>query len=183
MNEIRVYTAQRMTGRYQDEMRAEADMLVRAIRNYGFIALNPVIEENIPLLHELLPPSPTEKLEAYWRRDKEMIREADVLLDYDTQNHSDGANKEVGYSRWCLWKPTVRVWSGPGGAISQIEDDIVVKTLPEAMSLITTKWGTYAQLAIWRKEMWGRCFHRWLGYQVDMNRRYGMTTRLEIGAL
>ena len=171
---IAAYTCQRMTGRMCDEMLVEAQMLTRVLGNYGIKALNPVLEEHIPNEHILLPNVPQETLERYWKRDKEMIREADVLLDYLTQNLSDGSNKEVGYSRWCLWKPTIRVWSGKGALISRIEDDIVVPTLLDAIEVINDKWGTYEKLGAWRTEMIERTYPKWLAYQRKLQTRYGM---------
>jgi len=161
-----------MTGRYCDEMRQEADMLKRTLENYGFDILNPVLEEGVPNEHVLLENVPEEKLERYWKRDKEMIRESDVLLDYMTQNKSDGSNKEVGYNRFCLWKPTVRVWVGPGGLISKLEDDIVIPNLVDALNLIHDKWGTYEKLGEWRETMWNRCYQKWYDYQMELKDRY-----------
>jgi hypothetical protein len=179
MEGIKIYHSMRMTGRMCDELVNEAHMLVRASQEYGFIALNPVIEEKVKFAHVPLNASP-ERLEEYWKRDKAMIREADIVLDYATHNQSDGANKEIGYSRWCLWKPTVRVWSNPGGMISKLEDDLVVPTLGEAMQLIVEQWGTYPKLSAWRKEMWERCHKPWLEEQEKMNRRYQANVQLEV---
>jgi len=176
---VKIYTCQRMTGRECIEMRAEADMLVRVGEVRGFQILNPVIEENIPYEHKLLENVQQEKLEKYWKRDKEMIREADILLDYKTQNLSDGSNKEVGYNRFCLWKPTVRVWDGKGALISRIEDDLVIPTLAEAMDVITDKWGTYEKLGEWRLQLFERSFPKWLDYQVELAERYGVRERIE----
>lgn len=175
---IKIYTCQRMTGRYQDDMRVEADMLVRVLANYGFVALNPVIEEKVPYVHEVLPVGDPEVLHRYWRRDKEMIREADVILDYDTQGKSDGTNNEVGYARFCLWKPVVRIWTGPGGAISKIEDDLIVPSLTEAIQVIFQRWGTYEKLGAWREEMWWRSFNKWMARQKELRVRYGMDDKL-----
>jgi hypothetical protein len=164
----------RMTGRLCDELVKEAEMLVRTCDNYGFAALNPVIEEKVEPAHEPLKAGSygPHVLENFWRRDKEMLREADVVLDYDTQNRSDGVVQEIGYSRYCLWKPTVRVWTGPGGAISRLEDDLVAPTLAEAMQTILQQWGTYEKLRVWRQAMWQRCYMPWLDEQLKMNRRY-----------
>jgi len=171
---ISAYTSQRMTGRYCDEMLVEALMLTRVLGNYGIKALNPVLEEKIPNEHILLPNVPAETLERFWRRDKEMIRDSDILIDYLTQNMSDGSNNEVGYNRWCLWKPTIRVWNGKGALISRIEDDIVVPTLIDAITLINEKWGTYEKLGQWRTEMLERSYPGWVAGQRELQTRYGM---------
>lgn len=171
---IKIYTACRMTGRFKDELVAEANMLCDALKARGFEPLNPVLEEKVESTHELLAGVDPIVLEHYWRRDKQMIRDADIVLDYQTQNKSDGANKEVGYSRWCLWKPTVRVWDGGGALISRIEDDLVVPTLQEALDLIESQWGTYEKLGAWREEMGARSFTKWLSHQQELNKRYSV---------
>ncbi len=169
---IKIYTCQKMTGRKCLDMRREADMLVEVAASYGFKVLNPVIEEGISYIDKYLESVPLKLLEKYWRRDKEMIKESDIILDYRTQNTSDGSNNEVGYSRYCLWKPTVRVWIGKGALISRIEDDLVIPTLDEAMAIIKYKWGTYKKLEKWRNGMWDRCFDKWLKYQNELFERY-----------
>ena len=179
MEKIKIYTSQRMTGRMCDELVNEANMLVRTCENYGFKALNPVKEENVVSSHVILNAAP-ERLQEYWARDKQMIKEADILLDYATQNKSDGSNKEMGYARYCLWKPVIRVWDGPGAMISRIEDDVVVPTLGEAMQVITERWGTYTKLGAWRKALWERCYIPWLDEQLKMNRRYQCGVQLQI---
>ncbi len=171
---IKAYTSQRMTGRMCDEMLVEAKMLVRVLGNHGIKALNPVLEEDIPNEHILLPTVSSDTLFHYWRRDKEMIREADILIDYMTQNMSDGSNNEIAYNRWTLWKPTIRVWNGKGALISRIEDDLVVPNLLEAIELIKEKFGTYKQLGQWRTELLTKSYHTWLSYQRELQTRYGM---------
>lgn len=175
---IKAYTCQRMTGRYCDEMLREAEMLKRILTNYEISILNPVLEEGIPDVHELLDNVHPGKLAEFWRRDKEMIREADIVIDYMTMNKSDGSNKEVAYNRFCLWKPTVRVWDGAGGLISRLEDDIVVPNILNAVTLINEKWGTYEKLGQWRTEMLERCYPKWLDYQQELIERYSMNTTL-----
>jgi len=179
MSRIKIYTAQRMTGRMQDEMRYEAEMLNRVLANHNFECISAVLEENIPYLHEPLADVPAERLQTYWKKDKQLIREADLVLDYQTQNKSDGANKEIAYARYCLWKPVIRVWNGPGGLISQMEDDMVVPTLTDAMAVILNDFGTYEKLGQWRRDMWNRCIGKWLDYQVSMNARYGSPISVE----
>lgn len=171
---IKAYTTQRMTGRFCDEMILEAEMLVRVLGNYEIQALNPVLEEKLPNEHVILENVPLEKLERFWRRDKEMIRESDILIDYLTQNLSDGSNKEVGYNRFCLWKPTIRVWNGKGALISRIEDDVVVPTLIDAINLIKEKYSTYEQLGEWRTAMLERSYPKWVEYQRSLQKRYGL---------
>lgn len=169
---IKIYVAHAMTGRYKDELVNEALLAKAYLENRGYEVLDPILAEGIERVHELL--GPTDELEKHWKRDKMMIREADILLDFNTMGKSDGANKEVGYARYCLWKPVVRVWSGPGGAISRLEDDVIVPTLAEAVAVIEERYGNYEKLGLWREEMWGRCFVPWLNEQRKMNARYNL---------
>lgn len=173
---IAAYTCQSMTGRMCDEMIVEARMLERVLGNYGIRILNPVLSElaYIPNEHILLPNVPTDVLEKFWYEDKRMIREADIVIDYKTQNKSDGSNNEVGYNRFCLWKPTIRVWEGPGALISRMEHDIIVPSLIEAVELIQEKWGDYEKLGKWRTEMLNEKYPRWLAYQRELQTRYDM---------
>lgn len=173
---IKAYTCQSMTGRMCDEMIVEARMLERVLGNYGIQILNPVLAElaYIPNEHVVLPNVPPDVLEKFWYSDKEMIREADILIDYKTHNKSDGSNNEVGYSRFCLWKPTIRIWDGPGALISRMEHDIIVPGLIEAITLINERWGTYEKLGQWRTEMLKEKYPRWLAHQRELQKRYGM---------
>jgi hypothetical protein len=173
---ITAYTCQTMTGRMCDEMIVEARMLERTLNNHGIRILNPVLAElaYIPNEHILLPNVPAGILEKFWHADKEMIREADVVIDYKTHNRSDGSNNEVGYNRFCLWKPTIRVWEGPGALISRMEHDVMVPSLIEAIELINAQWGTYEKLGKWRTEMLKEKYPRWLAHQRELQKRYGM---------
>lgn len=177
---ISAYTCQAMTGRMCDEMIVEARMLERMLGNHGIRLLNPVLAElaYIPNEHVTLPNVSPELLEQFWKSDKKMIREADVVLDYMTHNKSDGSNNEIGYNRFCLWKPTVRVWNGPGALISRMEYEVIVPTLLEAVQVIQEKWGTYEKLGQWREEMLRRSFPKWLDYQQELIERYSMNPTL-----
>lgn len=168
---IKIYICHRMTGRKNSELVEEAAYTKQMLEARGFVVLDPILEEKITADNKVCVVTPV-VLETYWRRDKELIRDADIILDYNTQGQSDGTNNEVGYARYCLWKPVVRVWAGPGGAISRIEDDVMVPTLAEALDLITVQYGTYEKLRDWRTAMWDRCFIKWIEEQKKMNARY-----------
>lgn len=177
---IKAYTCQSMTGRMCDEMIVEARMLERVLKNHGIEILNPVLSELdiIPNEHIPLPNVPAAVLEKVWYNDKMMIREADIVIDYKTHNKSDGSINEVGYNRFCLWKPTIRVWEGPGALISRMEHDLIVPNLLEAMELIKEKFGTYDKLGAWREEMLKQSFPKWLDYQQELIERYKMNPTL-----
>jgi hypothetical protein len=173
---ITAYTCQTMTGRMCDEMIVEARMLERTLSNHGIRILNPVLSELdiIPNEHITLPHCESGVLERVWKADKLMIKEADIVIDYKTHNRSDGSNNEVGYNRFCLWKPTIRVWEGPGALISRMEHEFVVPSLMDAINVIKERFNTYEQLGQWREEMLERSFPKWLKYQHELLKRYGM---------
>ncbi len=175
MNKIKVYVAHAMTGKMQDELVKEAEYTTRTLENYGFEVLDPIVEEQVKSVHEPLLQVSAEQLERYWRRDKEMIKEADIVLDFKSCNKSDGVAKEIGYARWCLWKPVVRVFPGMGINISRIEDDEIVNDLPSAIAIMHEKYGTYDKLHTWREEMWHRCFDKWYAEQKKLNDRYNIS--------
>lgn len=176
---IKSYTCQSMTGRYCDEMIVEARMLERVLGNHGIEILNPVLAELdfIPNEHVTLPNVPPDILEKFWYMDKQMIRDADILIDYKTHNKSDGSINEVGYNRFCLWKPTIRVWEGPGALISRMEHDIIMPSLIEAMELIKDRFGDYEKLKAWRIEMLARSYPKWAEHQRELMNRYNISNQ------
>ena len=171
---LKVYVAHAMTGKMQDELRREAELTTRVLENYGFEVLDPIIAEGVPDIHEPLTQVSQAQLADHWKRDKEMIREADILLDYMGCNKSDGVAKELGYARWCLWKPVVRVFPNCSINISRLEDDCITDNLQDAVGVMLNRFGSYEKLRVWRQDIWDRSFAVWLHEQEKMNRRYGV---------
>lgn len=174
MNKIKIYVCHAMTGKMKSDLVREEQYTSKQLEAYGFEVLDPIKAEGVQDVNEPLTQVSVETLEQYWRRDKEMIKEADIILDYQSCNKSDGVNKEIAYARFCLWKPVVRIFPGMGINISRIEDDAVVNDLPAAIDLIHAKYGSYEKLAMWRKEVWERSFGKWMEEQRKMNERYGV---------
>ena len=170
-SKIKVYVAHAMTGKKKRDLVLEACYTTRLLEEAGFIVLDPIAAESVPSNDEIQQQS-AEQLAVYWKRDKEMIREADIVLDFMACNKSDGVAKEIGYARFCLWKPVVRVFPGMGVNISRIEDDVIVDTIEDAIDEMLIRFGTYEKLGNWRQEMWERCFIPWLNEQRKMNARY-----------
>lgn len=175
-SKIKVYVCHRMTGRFQDELVQEAQYTTRYLENHGFEVLDPIITEEIKNVHEPLAQLDEALLRSRWAKDKEQIKDADIVLDYMACNKSDGVAKELGYARFCLWKPVVRVFPNLGLSISRLEDDVIVDNMTDAVSVIQTRFGTYDLLRNWRREMWDRCYFKWLEEQIKMNDRYSLTT-------
>jgi len=173
MAKIKVYVAHAMTGKIKAELVKEAEYTTRQLESYGFEVLDPIGAEEVKATNEVQQQS-AEQLAIYWRRDKDMIKEADIVLDYMACNKSDGVAKEIGYARWCLWKPVVRVFPNCGVNISRIEDDAIVNDLPSAIDLMHEKYGSYEKLKAWRQAIWDRSFQKWVAEQNRMNERYGV---------
>jgi hypothetical protein len=166
MSKLKIYSAQPMTGYMQDEANQIARMLVRVGNEYGFEILNPVLEEHLPDVHEPLTQVSKERLEKFWKRDKEMMQDAHIVLDYMSANKSDGVNKELGYSRFFMWKPTVRVFPKMGINISGIEDDLIHDTLVDAFAAIKQRWPDKHSLLMWRVQMLARCVPKAVMLQI-----------------
>lgn len=163
---VTVYTAKAMTG-------LDGQMLIKqAYYNKGFLeakginVLDPVLTEEefigAGALH-----NPQDQLKHYWARDKVMIRQAHVLLDVTGSSPSEGKAHEVGYARYCLWKPVVRICPNLGPSVAWLEDDVIVQNLGEAADVIIARWGTVELRMAWRHEMLERCFPKWQQFQLE----------------
>jgi hypothetical protein len=161
-----VYVCVKMTGRYCDELVAEAKVVERTLRNYGFDVLHPVLIENVPNVHELLEQTDPSKLQRYWDRDKECLQECHLVLDYMSCNKSDGVGVELGLARFTYWKPVVRVFPNAGICISKLEYDDVFDSLTEAVWMMVVKFGTTGKILRWRIRMLNRSFFHFLYLQM-----------------
>lgn len=169
-----------MTGRFMDELVQEAQFTTAVLAMYGFQALDPIVQEKIPNVHELLTQISEEQLRERWRDDKTAMKDADLMLDFMGCNLSDGVNVENGYVRFGLWKPVVRVWPGVPMSISAIEYDHIVPTIWDAMEVTREQYGTYEKLGAWRKAMLERSLAPWLSEQHKMNGRYGIHPEVKV---
>ncbi len=165
MRPIKVYAAQRMTGRFCDELLAEAQMVSAKLEAAGFSVLSPVIEEGVPNKHTKLV-NTMGRLRQYWRRDKEMLNEAHIMLDFNSQGKSDGVNVEMGYVRFYMYKPLIRIYPNLGLTISRIEYDCVTDSIDSAIKIMVERWGTRHKLLMWRMRMLIRCLPKIVGAQV-----------------
>lgn len=180
MDTIKIYVAHRMTARYMDDSVREAEFTTRTLNTYGFLALDPIVQEHIPDVHEILTQVSPEQLYGRWQEDKAAMKEADVMLDFMGCNLSDGVNVETGYVRFGLWKPVIRVWPGCPLNISWLEYDHIVPDIFTAMEVIQDNYGTYEKLGVWRKAMLERSLGPWLTEQHKMNGRYGIHPNIGI---
>jgi hypothetical protein len=161
-----IYTAKAMTGRSGDEMLRESYYNKGFLEARGFEVLDPVLVEGVGFSADPLH-NPEEQLREYWKRDKVMIRKAHVLLDVTGSSPSEGKAHEVGYARYCLWKPVVRICPNLGPSVAWFEDDVIVQNLDEAAKVILERWGTAELRIAWRSEMLERCLGKWQQYQLE----------------
>ena len=167
---IKLYLARGMTGRIKEDVVQEAFLDKDFLEKAGFTVLCPVMEEGVEPTKQVLRSS-RQLMETYWPRDKAMIREAHIVLDMTPHLNSEGVKHEVGYARYSLWKPVVRVF--PTGklpiksSVAHFEDDAVVDSQIEAIEYILREHGTRWKRFIWRIKMLNRCLPKWLKYQFQ----------------
>lgn len=166
MSKLRVYVACKMTHRYQDELVMEAEQITRMLKNYGYEVLHPVLIENVERTHELLEQTDAARLEKYWQRDKQCLQECHLVLDDRSCNKSDGVGVELGLTRFCYFKPVVRVFPNAGICISKLEYDNVFDDRAQAVMFMAQTYGTKKQLLIWRLKMLWRSLPKWVWFQV-----------------
>jgi hypothetical protein len=166
---IKIYTATKMTGRDKKEMVETALHNKKIFNSYGITVLDPVLEEHVKAVKGPLLDTPMNLLKDYWKRDKQMIRDAHVVVDTTPEQKSEGSAHEIGYARYALWKPVVRMYSTSDKPLSMIvyfEDDLIVHSPEEAAVQIVKYWGTWHKRFLWRIGLFNRCFARWCWYQL-----------------
>lgn len=161
----RVYCALSMTGRDAREVLADQRAAAMALRARGLVPLDPAKEEGVKAGDGILR-APEDLLRQYWKRDKQLIRRAHVVLDLTGTRKSAGVEAEIGYARWFLYKPTVRVWAGLGPSIARFEGDAIVSSAAEAADVIQERWGTPFKRLCWRWRMTNRCIVGYFWNQI-----------------
>src|SRR5438067_9791016 len=122
-----VYVATKMTGRDKLEMRSRANYVCGVLRAWGLTPISPILEEKVENVQGPLIQSSNEQLHQFWTRDKEIISKvAHVVLCDEADRKSLGVEREYGFSRYCLWKPTLSILpSFQGPKVACFEDDTV----------------------------------------------------------
>lgn len=163
----KVYIACKMTGRDKAEMVTRAKFVRDVFSFYGLEAISPVLEEGVQNEKGALTPNSTEELKGHWKRDKDIIAyRAHVVFCDEAERKSLGVEREYGFNRYALWKPTVTLLPTSGPNIAWFEDDYVADSLHEAAALIRHKWGTWPKRFIWRLNMLKKTLPKWLGRQL-----------------
>lgn len=164
---LKVYLAGAMTGLSGHNLLLRSG-LACYFRNKYFpemALLDPVTAEGVRPTDEPLA-NTDDRLAVFWKRDKEMIRSAHVVIDLTGPAKSEGVAHEVAYARFNLWKPVVRVWPNLGPSVARYEDDVIVETMFEAFYEADKRWGTWTKRFVWRIKMLNRCLPRWIWHQL-----------------
>ncbi len=154
-----------MSGRDARDVLAESRAAGQALRARGLLPLDPAIDEGVQPGDGILA-APADKLLHYWRRDKALIRSAHVVLDLTGPLKSEGVAAELGYARFHLHRPCVRVWPGLGPSIARFEGDAIANDIQEAAWIIKARWGTPWKRLKWQLGLFNRCFAGYVATRV-----------------
>ncbi|MEE9214894.1 MAG: hypothetical protein V3U54_08890 [Thermodesulfobacteriota bacterium] len=165
----KIYLAHAMTGRKWEDVQEESKESTRILNSYGIDVFDPIyIEEVITGAKDKIGNEADDNGLRSWRGDKKAIRDVHVMLDITPEMRSEGVLRELGYSRFLLWKPTVRVYK-PGSKphmITIFEDDVVAYSLEQAALIINERWGTWFKRFVWRIKMLARCLPKFIWHQI-----------------
>jgi hypothetical protein len=165
---VKAYLAHKMTGRTGVELVIESALAASACKLQGVTPIDPVVFEGVKSTPDVMTGGDPACLRTLWNRDKQMIRDAHVLIDLTGELKSEGVLHEIGYARYYLWKPVVRVIKGyTGPTISDFEDDGIVGSFWEAAELVQRRWGTRLKRIIWRARFMPKALVKWAFYQLQ----------------
>lgn len=166
---ISVYVARAMTNRIKEDVVKEAEEDKKFLERAGFNVLCPVSKEKVPPTKQLLLSS-RKAMEQYWPEDKRMIREAHVVFDMSPLAPSEGVKHELGYARYNLWKPIVRIFPMDelpvASSAAYFEDDYICDSLLEAIEYVYRVHGSLWKRILWRLQMLNRSLPKWVWYQI-----------------
>ena len=145
-----------MTGRPGNELVAQSTEVERLCKLYGVIALDPIKSEGVKAEKKPLN-NGGDLLVEYWKRDKAMIKSAHVIIDVTGPAKSEGVAHEIGYGRYFLYKPIIRVYPGLKTSIARLEDDYIAGSLDDAIFTAVKEFGTLWKRLLWRLKLYNRC--------------------------
>lgn len=165
---VKAYLATSMTGRPYAEIIAEAKSVIVELNGMGIECSSPAIEEGVPNTSEVCPIRTDAEGLALWKHDKQVIIESHVLIDLTPQRKSEGVAHEIGFMRYLLWKPVVRVYpiDTPPAMIATFEDDAIVFSIEEAGKVINERWGTWFKRFCWRVKILQKGIPKFFWYQL-----------------
>ena len=170
-----VYVAHGMTGLPWNEVKANSERVRRVLEACDIEVIDPIniendsVSDSISTDKSAIPNRPDDGGRKAWYSDKEGIRKAHVLLDITPEMKSEGVLRELGYARFYLWKPVVRLYKKESNPhmITVFEDDAVVRSLQEAVRVMKERWGTLEKRTAWRKALLQRCLPTFIKHQIE----------------
>lgn len=152
----KIYAARAMSGEDQAQVVAQARADKEFFEKWGIEVLCPVLKEKVKAIRKPLRAS-KDHMDVYWPTDKQMIREANVLVNFSPNKPSLGVIREHGRARYYHWKKVVAVFPEGqlpiDGAVCYYEDDSVVDSRIGAVESILRTHGTYWLRLKWRLKM------------------------------
>jgi hypothetical protein len=88
------------------------------------------------------------------------MRSSFALVDRTADMKSEGVAHEIGFMRYTLWRPVIRISPRHDNgyfSIASLEDDLIVGDVAEAAELIKHKWGTPYKRFRWQIKILNRC--------------------------
>lgn len=167
---VRVYLATPMTGYDRPTMVARAKEMVAIGAEYGVTVISPVLIENVHGRGKLVQTDELE-LTRFWRKDKEIIRNRDgngahVVLVDKANLKSLGCEREHGFNRYCLFKPTVCLMPSRGPSVAALEDDGIFEREHDAFKFIADNYGTHLRRIKWRISILAKSLPGWIVDQL-----------------
>jgi len=157
---IKVYLARAMSNRVKEDVVKEARADKAFLEKAGFTVLCPVEKEEVPATKQVLISS-RKAMESYWPQDKKMIEESDILFDMSPSMKSEGVAHELGYARYFLYRPVVRIYKTGQlplpSSVGWFEDDRIVDSMEEAIEYALRVHGTRWKRLKWRFNLYNRC--------------------------
>jgi hypothetical protein len=152
-----------MTGQDQIQLIKTAEYIQHVFCAAGIDTFHPVLAEKVEYKRTPLRANAI-TLPPKWKMDKDAIEDSFVLVDSSADVKSEGREHEVGFMRYCLWRPVVRISPRHINdcyySIAVLEDDIIVGTPEEAAEVIVKNWGTWWKRRLWQFKMYNRCILR-----------------------
>ena len=162
------YIAHPITGRTGKELNEESRRTEVILKRYGIKVLDPILIEKLPSTDTCVPNRPDQDGSVLWKEDEAAIRESHVLINIAAELKSEGVLWELGYARFLLWKPIIRIYK-PGSnphMASIFKGDVIAFSLEEAAYIINRRWGTWSKRIMWRIKMLSRSLPKFIWRQI-----------------
>ncbi len=150
--DVSAYLCQPMTGLSYKEIHDRNEKATKLFKSYNITINSPVAKENIIPSKKILNQISEETLRYYWKEDKDLIRKSHILIDLAGWSDSEGVKFEIGFARYALFLPVVRIHPTLGVSVGRIEVDDIYNTEEEAAEAIIRKYGTRFRRICWRIE-------------------------------